>query len=233
MKLLIINPVGHTRWDEHDRRIYESFDPTSEMTVVSLPKGPPSIETPEAYRQVIPPIIDIAERMHRDFDAIVVNCYLDPAVDTLKKMITKPVVGPCESSLALASILGTKIGVVTVHGEGLSMIRNKVRRLDARRKVKAIVGLPMGVLELDKNPNQTKRRIVEEVKHLRDKHSVDIICLGCTGLGGLARSAQEEVGISVIDPIGAAVELAHTASRFGIAHLQPSTRPIDRPRSLG
>jgi allantoin racemase len=211
VKLLIINPVGHNTWDEQDRKIYQSFDPTSEMTLVSLPKGPPSVETPKAHRQVIPLIIDIAKRMYRDFDAIAVNCFLDPAVDTLKKTITKTVIGPCESSLALASITGTKIGVVTVHGQALSMIRHKVRRLDPCGKVKAMAGIPMGVLDLDKNPNQTKQRIIEEVQRLRRKRGVDIICLGCTGLGGLARSVQDEVGISVIDPIGAVVELARAA----------------------
>jgi allantoin racemase len=214
-KLLIINPVGHSTWDEQDRKIYQSFDPTSEMTVVSLPKGPPSVETPKAHKQVIPLIIDTAERMYRDFDAIAVNCFLDPAVDALKKTITKPVIGPCESSLAIASIVGTKIGVVTVHGEALSMIRAKVRGLDPHGKVKAIAGIPMGVLDLEKDPNQTKQRIIEEVKGLRDKHGVDVVCLGCTGLGGLARSAQEGVGISVIDPIGAAVELARAAVDLG------------------
>jgi allantoin racemase len=210
-KLLIINPVGHNTWNEQDRKIYQSFDPASEMTVVSLPKGPPSVESPKAHRQVTPLIIDTAKRMHRDFDAIAVNCFLDPAVEILKKTITKPVIGPCESSLALASITGEKIGVVTVQGEALSMIRLKVRRLDSHRKVKAVAGIPMGVLDLDKNPDQTKQRIVEESQRLQEKHRVDTICLGCTGLGGLARSVQEEVEISIVDPIGAAVELARAA----------------------
>jgi allantoin racemase len=216
VKLLIINPVGHNTWNEQDRKIYQSFDPTSEMSVVSLPKGPPSVETPKAHREVIPLIIDIAKRMYHDFDAIAVNCFLDPAVDTLKKTITKPVIAPCESSLALASITGTKIGVVTVHGQALSMIRHKVRRLDRHRKVKAIAGIPLGVLDLDKNPDQTKGRIVEESRRLQEKYRVDTICLGCTGLGGLARSVQEEVEISIVDPIGAVVGLARAAVDLGL-----------------
>ncbi len=222
MKLLIINPVGHTTWDEQDKKIYESFALSSQMTVVSLPKGPPSVETRQAYRQVIPLIIELAKKMNRDFDALVVNCYLDPAVDTLKKILTKPVVGPCEASLALASMIGTRIGIVAVHGEALSMIRNKVRRLDPHRKVKAITGIPMGVLDLNEDLDQTKQRVAEEVKRLGDNRRVDVICLGCTGLGGLARFAQLAVGIPVIDPIGAAVELARAAVGLNLYTSSPA-----------
>jgi allantoin racemase len=221
-KLLIINPVGHTTWDEQDKKIFESFDPNSEMTVVSLPKGPPSVETRQAHRQVIPLIIEVAKKMNRDFDALVVNCYLDPAVDALRKALTKPVMGPCEASLALASMVGTKIGVVTVHGEALSMIRNKVRQLDPHRKVKAITGIPMGVLDLNEDLDQTKQRVVEEVQRLRDNRRVDVICLGCTGLGGLAQLTQQAAGIPVIDPIGAAVELARAVVDLNLYSSSPT-----------
>jgi len=221
-KLLVINPVGHTTWDEQDKKIYKRFAPRSQMTVVSLPKGPSSVETYQAHRQVIPLIIELAKKMNRDFDALVVNCFLDPAVDALKKMLTRPVVGPCEASLAVASIIGMRIGIVTVHGEALSMIRNKVRQLDPHRKVKAITGIPMGVLDLNEDLDQTKQRVVEEVKRLRDNRRVDVICLGCTGLGGLARSAQQAVGIPVIDPIGAAVELARVAVDLNLYTSSPA-----------
>jgi allantoin racemase len=215
-QLLIINPVGHAAWDEQDKKIYESFDPSSDVTVVSLPKGPASVETYRAHRQVIPLIIKVARKMNRDFDALIVNCYLDPAVDALRKVITKPVVGPCEASLALASMIGTKTGIVTVHGEALSMIRNKVRRLDPHRKVKAVAGIPLGVLDLNENLERTKQKVVEEAQLLRDRHRLDAICLGCTGLGGLAQFTQEAVGIPVIDPIGAAVELARVAVNLNL-----------------
>lgn len=210
-KLLIINPIGHTSWDEQDKKIYESFAPNSEITVLSLPKGPSSVETRQAHRQVIPLIIELANKTNQDFDALIVNCFLDPAIDALRKNLTIPVVGPCEASLALASIIGMRIGIVTVHGEALSMIRNKVRQLDPHRKVKAITGIPMGVLDLNKDLDRTKQRVVEEVQLLRKNRRVDVICLGCTGLGGLAQLAQEAAGIPVIDPIGAAVEFARAA----------------------
>jgi len=221
-KLLIINPVGHTTWDEQDKKLYESFDPNSEMTVISLPKGPPSVETHQAHRQVIPLIVELAKKMHRDFDALVVNCYLDPAVDALRKALRKPVMGPCEASLALASMIGTRVGVVTVHGEALSMIRTKVRQLDPHRRVKAITGIPMGVLNLNEDLDQTKQRIVEEVQRLRDNRRIDVICLGCTGLGGLAQFTQQATEIPVIDPIGAAVELARAAVGLNLYTSSPT-----------
>jgi allantoin racemase len=227
MKLLVINPVGHTTWDEQDKRIYESYaPPNSEITVVSLAKGPRSVETARAHRQVIPLIIEIAEKMGQGFDAVIVNCYLDPAVDALKKTLATPVVGACEASLAIASVIGTRIGVVTVQGEALSMIRSRVRKLDQHKKVISVTGIPMGVLDLNEDLNRTKHNVIQAGQRLREKRRVDVICLGCTGLGGLARDVQEAVEVPVVDPVGAAVELAGAAVDLNLYSSRPS--PMQR-----
>jgi allantoin racemase len=227
MKLLVINPVGHTTWDEQDKRIYESYaPPNSEITVVSLAKGPRSVETARAHRQVIPSVIEIAEKMSQGFDAVIVNCYLDPAVDALKKTLATPVVGPCEASLAVASVIGTRIGVVTVQGEALSMIRSRVRKLDRHKKVISVTGIPMGVLDLNEDLNRTKYNVIQAGQGLREKRRVDVICLGCTGLGGLAGDVQEAVEVPVIDPVCAAVELAGAAVDLNLYSSRPS--PMQR-----
>lgn len=165
MKLLVINPVGHTTWNDQDKELYQSYAPGAEITVVSLPKGPPSVETAEAHREVIPSVIEVAKKMNEDFDAVIVNCFLDPGVDVLKKELTKPVIGPCEASLAIASLIGTRVGVVTVHGKALSMIRSKVRQMDHRKRVVSVTGIPMGVLELNDDSEQTKHRVVERERN--------------------------------------------------------------------
>jgi len=212
MRLLVINPVGHTKWDEQDKRLYESFAPHgTEIVLVSLPKGPPSVETSQAHREVIPLIIAKANEMSGDFDAIAVNCFLDPAVDSLRRTTAKPAIGPCEASLAIAYLAGSRIGVVSVHNKALWLVRERLRELDQGKRVKSVVSIPMGVLELDEDWDQTGRRVIEKSEELKATHDVDVVCLGCTGLAGLAPTIRQAVGIPVIDPIGATVKMALAA----------------------
>lgn len=223
VKLLVINPVGHPTWDEQDRKLYESFAPPgSEIKVVSLPKGPPSVETPRAHSQVVPLVIEKAKDMSQDFEAVAVNCFLDPGVDRLKKILSKAVVGPCEASLAIASVIGSRIGVITVHGKALKMVQDRVRKSDRKRNVASVIGVPLGVLDLNEDLERTRENIVEAAKKLKDKHHVDVICLGCTGLGGLGRDAQQAVKIPVIDPVGATVQAVLAAVSLKAFDFSPS-----------
>lgn len=225
MKLLVINPVGHTTWDEQDKRIYESFAPKdTQVAVVSLLKGPPSVETSKAHREVIPMVIEKAKIMSQDFDAVAVNCFLDPGVDPLKKILGKPVIGPCEASLAIASLLASRIGVVTVHGKALQMVRRRVREIDHHRKVKSVASIPMGVLDLNEDLDQAGKKVINKSEELKVDHDVGAICLGCTGLAGLAAIVQQAVGIPVIDPVGATVEMSLAAVNLNVF----SSRARDR-----
>jgi len=206
--ILVINPVGHSRWDEQDRRIYESFaSPGTSVTVTSLPRGPASIEEPKAYAEVLPLIVEKALENRDKYDAIIVNCFLDPGVDLLRGMIRKPVVGPCEASLALASMMARRIGIVTVGGDALWMIEDRVRGLGYGDKVIALEGIRLGVLDIDKDMNATLCELAKGCRRALSK-GAEAIVLGCTGLAGLARSIKEEIGAPVIDPAGAALKVA-------------------------
>ncbi|MCD6477727.1 MAG: hydantoin racemase, partial [Candidatus Aenigmarchaeota archaeon] len=97
MKILVINPVGTSRWDESDKKIYQRFTfPETEIDVVSLDEGPISIETRKAEADVIPRIVEVALKNHEKYDALIVNCCADPGVDVIRSLIDKPVIGPCE-----------------------------------------------------------------------------------------------------------------------------------------
>lgn len=206
MKILVVNPVGHPKWDEQDKRIYESFaSPETMIDVVSLPHGPPSVETPESYSEVVPLVIRKIVENQDAYDGFIVNCCLDPGVGLLKGIIRKPVIGPCEASLAIASTITDRIGIVTVGG-ALWMIRNLVRSLGYIDRLAALETIELGVLDLDRDVEEVVERLVEKSRLAVSKGS-EAVVLGCTGLAGLAGRVGEEVGVPVIDPSGAALKM--------------------------
>jgi allantoin racemase len=216
MRILVVNPVGHSKWDEQDRKLYKSFSsPETEIDVVSLSRGPPSVESPKSYVEIIPLVIDRVLELYRNYDAIIVNCFLDPAVDLLRGMIKKPVVGPCESSLAIASILSRRIAIVTVGGEALWMIEDRVNQLGYRDYITSIKGIELSVLQLDEDAEKTKSMVVKAARESVDG-GAEVIVLGCTGLAGLAKIVEDSINRPVIDPAGAALKMAEAMVRLNL-----------------
>lgn len=210
MKILVVNPVGHDKWDFSDKKIYESYASRgTEIDVVSLPKGPASVESAEAYAEVEPLVVELVKKIHVSYDAVIVNCFLDPGVAKLRDLLGKVVVGPCEASLSLARNLGKKISIITVGGnvETLNMIREKVKSLGFEEIITSLRGIPLRVVDLDKDKGVTLRLLVDEARKAVSE-GAEVLVLGCTGLAGMAREVSNAVRVPVVDPAWAALKMA-------------------------
>ena len=218
MKVLVINPVGHDTWNRQDEEIYKGYASSeTEVKVISLPKGPTTVERPEDHAEVIPLVIDVARNMYRDFDAIIINCFLDPGVKLLRGIIEKPVIGPCEASLHIASTIGNKLSVVTVGKYGTTwMIEDRIKELGFSDRVVSVRGIPLGVMDINKERTTVINYLIEESKKAVSEDGTDVIILGCTGLAGMAKEVQEKVKVPVVDPSGAAIKMAEALVKLGL-----------------
>lgn len=218
MKILVINPVGTSRWDESDKKIYQSFAfPETEIDVVSLDGGPISIETRETEAEVIPKVVEVALKYHENYDAIIVNCCADPGVDIIRSLVNKPVIGPCEASLAIGSTLGKKIGIVTVSKTGIPIFEELVRKLKFEELVVSIRATDLSVPEIEKDRNRTIELLLEECKK-SEEEGAEVILLGCTGFAGFAKELKKRLGIPVIDPVGVATKIAEALVSLRLCH---------------
>ncbi len=207
MKILVINPVGTDRWDKSDKEMYERF--ASEKTsidVVSLGKGQESIENRVAEAEVLPLIIKKALELHSSYDGIIVNCCLDPGVQAIRSVIARPVVGPCQASLALASVIGGKIGIVTVSKTAPPIFEELVLKYRMENRVVSIRGIDLSVPEIEDDKERTTALLREEInKAIAD--GANVIILGCTGLAGFAEEVQKFFEVPVLDPVACTVKL--------------------------
>jgi len=215
LKVLVINPVGTDRWNESDKEIYEHF--ASKQTiidVVNLEKGPESIETRVSETEVLPLIVRKALELHSKYDGIIVNCCLDPAVDVIRSAIEIPVIGPCQASLALASVIGKKIGIVTVSKTAPPLFEELVLKYRMENRVSSIRGIDLSVPEIDVDRTKTVKLLKEEIGN-SIKDGADVIVLGCTGLAGFAKKLQKFFNVPVLDPVACAVKVMEDVIELG------------------
>jgi len=213
MKILVVNPVGHSMWDATDLEIYRSYaSPHTEIVVKSLPRGPRTVETLDAYFEAEKETVSFVLENYRGFSGIIINCFLEPGVSFLKKKLSGQVVvvGPAEASLSYARVYGD-IAVVSVGAsvEGLELIRERIRALGFEKRVVSVSGIPLGVIDIDVDKKRTIELLVAESKKAI-LAGADVIVLGCTGLAGLAKIIEREVGMPVIDPAWASIKLLET-----------------------
>lgn len=218
LRILVINPVGTDRWDESDRRIYERFaSPQTVIDVVSLEEGPESIENRIAETEVLPLVVKKALELHSKYDGIIVNCCLDPAVDVIRSAIKTPAVGPCQASLALASVIGRKIGIVTVSKTAPPLFEELVLKYRMENRVVSIRGIDLSVPEIDADRERTVALLREEISNAI-KDGADVIVLGCTGLAGFAEEVQKFFRVPILDPVACAVRIMEDVVSLGGGH---------------
>ncbi len=158
-----------------------------------LPSNPEFIHdyrNPYFCHLVVSEIIDTALKVEAEgFDAIVINCFDDPAVAEARAVVNIPVFGLCEPTLHYASQLGNRLGVLVPdmpgqvafveaqfhqHGLGGRLITNGVRAESKDFKK----SLPEGM----QNPQlMTDRLSLQAEQLVRD--GADVIVIACGGLG--------------------------------------------------
>ncbi|MEM0027609.1 MAG: aspartate/glutamate racemase family protein [Ignisphaera sp.] len=208
MKILVINPVGHSTWNENDRNLYKRFlSPNTVVEVISLPRGPRTVESQESYEEASHLVVEIGTKLVNTYDGIIVNCFLDPGVDELRLKTGNLVIGAGEASLTLARLYGRPIYIVTVGAEkhALNLIWNRVKSLGFENVVADVIGVPLGVEDIDKDKEKTLNMLLEATKPIASKERWITFVLGCTGFGGYAEKIQSLslIDAPVIDPVKA------------------------------
>ncbi len=81
----------------------------------------------------------------------------------------------------------------------------------------------MSTLEVDRDPQAAVRAVVGEARKAVESDHAEAICLGCAGMAGLEEAITTELGVPVIDGVGAAVRLAEAVVGLGLRTSKVST----------
>jgi allantoin racemase len=220
MRIFVINPNTSESMTDHIRRELEKVKhPDTELTVVNPEHGPVSIES--AYDEALagPPTLKEVRRANEEgYDAIILACFSDPALDAAKEISDVPVIGIEEATMHVAAMLGHKFSITTA-------FRNRVPTRELHTRLRGVESayastlvLNMSVLEMDANPDKAKTRILELARQAVEKDGAEVIILGCAGLAGYAEDVERELGVVVLDPTSVALKIAEAIVDLGLRH---------------
>ena len=81
----------------------------------------------------------------------------------------------------------------------------------------------MSALEVHRDPTSATRAIVAQARAAVEQDHAEVICLGCGGMAGLEEAVMAQVGVPVIDGVGAAVRLCEVLVAMGLKTSKVST----------
>lgn len=225
MKIRAVTPIITTVFGPMIIKEFERVArPDTEISNVFLAAGPASVES--AYDEAIaaPDVVAKVREAEEDgMDAVIINCFGDPGLDAAREVVSIPVVGPCETSMHVAAMLGHKFSVITVLERLIPELELHAQKYGVGWKLASARSVDLPVLDLEKGREQFVDLMVERAAEAVEEDGAHVIVLGCTGLAGL--DAQVKSGLSkagyevpVIDPASIALKMAEALVDAKLTH---------------
>jgi allantoin racemase len=227
-KIKVIVPIKGLTDEEIESRhkvLASKARPGTTMKFVVVEEGPQVIESHFQECQAVMGILkEVGKMANEDYDAAIIWCALDPALEAAREISSFPIIGPGEASMLLASYVGHKFTVVVpsvdnvyINNLATVAIENMAKKLGVRENLVAVRPIQSAVLDLTKNKEQNIQTVIELTKVSLREDKTQAIALACLGMTGFAEEIQKRVGIPIIDPGVAALKMAETLVEMGLS----------------
>ena len=198
--------------------------PDTDLSVVCLDKGPASIESNYEDALAVPDTVEKIVQAEKDgMDAVISYCMLDPGVEAAREMVCIPVIGPAETSMHIAAMLGHRFSVVTVLDRLLPAFDDRAAEAGVERQLASVRSVDIPVLELHDRRRAVSAIVEQSVRAVRED-GAHLIIFGCTGMAGMAKDVEEGLrregiaDVPVIDPAILALKIAEALADMGLSH---------------
>ena len=240
----VITPIvgGDFRADES---LGSLGSPGTEIRQVHVERGPASIESEFDAALAAPWVVARAiEAQTAGAHAVVIDCMDDPGLEAAREAVSIPVLGPCQTTMHVAGLLGHRFSVVTTQARAVPGFENRAAWYGVRDRLASVRWVDIPVLDLAKDGDGLAARLAQESAAAVTRDGAHVVILGCTGMLGLAGGLAGELGrrghpdVPVLDPIPVTIRFAEALADLGLAqsgrtYPPPDPKPIAGYDDLG
>lgn len=149
-------------------------------------------------------------------DAVILGVSMDTALDAVRQMLPIPVVGTAEAALTMASMLGGKIGLLTVGSTLVPLYGELVDRYGYRQRLAGIRGIETPAAYGETLAPGVATAMREAVHALCREDGADVVVTVAAALCGYVGAVAEQTDIPLLDGIACA-----TVQAMALARLRP------------
>ncbi len=189
----------------------------TEIIAVSPSQGVPSIEGhfDEAIA-TLGVLEQIKYGREQGVNGHVIACFGDPGLLAARELAEGPVVGIAEAAMHMATLVATRFSVITTLPRTLIIARHLVQQYGFGHHCAALHAIDMPVLALEDGSGMAQEKVRARCIHAMREDHCGAIVLGCGGMATLAQTLTRELGLPVIDGVGAAVKMVESLVSLGL-----------------
>ncbi len=184
--------------------------PGTSLHTVNPKSGPLGIQTLADRATAEPLVLEmIVQGQKAGYDAFVLACFDDIALDAARKQVKQPVVGTFQAGINVARTIGQRFSIVTTYDGAVATIEKLIETYGVSdiAKVRAA-----GISVADAaNPGTGNDDLAKAFDASIRLDKAEAILLGSGGLAGRAASLSQQFRVPVIDGTAAAIKLAESA----------------------
>lgn len=195
-----------------------SLAPGVDVRVIDLPDGSLDLEHFVNDHAAIGLMLRVlpAYVAHHSISAICVGCFYDPGMWELREALDVPVVGIGEASMMLASAVASRTAILVGDWKWVPRMEQNARVAGIAHRICAWRSIEFSVQAIQDDPEGCHAAMRREARIARDEDHAEAVILGCAALAGTAERLQIDLGIPVIDPVGAGFSLACALAAMGL-----------------
>lgn len=218
MRILVINPnTTRSMTEKIGDAARAVAAPGTEIVAVNPADGPASIEGYYDEAFSLPGLLaEMTKGRKAGFDGYVLACFDDSGLDAARTVVDAPVIGICEAATRFAAMLGGGFSVVTTLKRSVPVIEHLMIRYGMERHCRKVRGSDIPVLAFEDPCSNARQTLTTEMRRAIDEDGAEALILGCAGMADLANQLSEELGVPVIDGVGAAVKMVEGAIALGL-----------------
>jgi allantoin racemase len=220
----VVTPIisGDFRGGSAEFQLCERDD--LEVTHSYLESGPASIESEFDEALSVPDTVRRAvEAEKAGAHAIVIDCMGDPGLAACREAVGIPVLGPCQTAVHVAAMLGGRFSFVSVLERIRGMIDHIISGYGLGERYAAFESIDIPVLELSHAANSGKvaGAIAQQAAKTITQDHAGAVVLGCTGFMGLADEVtkillSQKLEVPIIDAMPLTIRFADTLVKCGL-----------------
>jgi len=171
------------------------------------------------------------------YDAVSPLGVLDIGIDAGRMSVSIPIVGALEASLHFATLLGRRAGLIVYSANLVATVQRLAEHYGFAHAVAGYGHVGTDLTELAASSARLHDAFVAAARTLIEANDADVIVSAGISLCPihLDRTALERaIGLPVVEPIGAPIQLAASLVRMGIRHSRkcwPRRGENDRPHT--
>ena len=201
-RVKIITPLFASEADlqRRQRRYLERVGSETKVKVVNLLEGPATLDRPNDMQRSNEAVYQEAMKTSRaEFDAIILDCVFEPAIDALRLECPIPTFGPIGLTLPIVSMVSSKFCFICRAGEHKHTLIDIVTKYGYEQKLVHTVTLNISYEE-SRDPECFENALIENLLQIKETGNSEAVVLGSTTweISDRVRAAVE--GLSLFMP---------------------------------